>query len=110
MAKFKGKFCKKGRDKINKALERGRESRWRQETASAANVVPIISYDHEYAACDIPDPSQQIEIPLDENLKEGEWRVGRRVVELGNNNKPKQTIFVWTIHRNFSLYAMEYYI
>lgn len=83
MAKFKGKFCKKGRDKINEALERGRESRWRQETASAANVVPIISYDHEYAACDIPDPSQQIEIPLDENLKEGEWRVGRRVVELG---------------------------
>lgn len=110
MAKFKGKFCKKGRDKINEALERGRESRWRQETASAANVVPIISYDHEYAACDIPDPSQQIEIPLDENLKEGEWRVGRRVVELGNNNKPKQTTFVWTIHRNISLYAMECYI
>lgn len=58
MAKFKGKFCKKGREKIHKALERGMELRWGQGTTSAANVVPIISYDHEYAAYDIPDPSQ----------------------------------------------------
>lgn len=51
--------------------------------------------------------SQQIKIPVDDNLEAGKWRVGWQVAELANNNKPN-TKFAWTLYCFSNSYPMEY--
>jgi hypothetical protein len=95
MAKFKGKFCKKGKLKTIEALDKGRNTRWANEDISVSNSVPItISLDHGYSSykdvsagpIETLTVSQEFEISsAGDNLSEEEWRTGRRIVELGKH-------------------------
>ena len=85
MAKFKGKFCKKGKSKINQALDKGRETRWSNKDICSADNVPITVFnlDHGYAThTDSLNQNVSQEVEVADTSKE-DWASGRRVVELG---------------------------